>query len=229
MLNEFGLYSPFRFCGALAPLLPNPRFKSECGGHSWFRANTMPPDRYSPQGAFDINMLDPQALDAAGGLAAAVRAIETVCHQGHSEIAEIVAALNSRPYILEYIISGMLRVPTRLYALPMLIISLCSAGGGGIRQALEVDSYRVPHIQNAKHDGCDERAAPPEILIFAVVRGISIRCRCVSEPPRVLQKGGTLVQCSEGTRGERRQCSDWREHIRREPQKKQSGHRRPSY
>jgi hypothetical protein len=189
----------------------------------------MPPDRYSSQNAFDINTLDPHALDAPDGLAAAVRAIEAVCHRGHSEIAEVVAALNSRPYILEYIISGTFPVLTRPYALPMLIISLCSAGGGGIRQALEVDSYGVPHIQNAKHDGCDERAAPPEILIFIVVRGISIRCRCVPEPPRVLQKGGVLVQRSEGTRGERRQCSDRREHTRREPQKKQSGHQWPSY
>lgn len=69
----------------------------------------MPPDRYSSQDAFDVNTLDPQALDTPDGLVTALRAIEAVCHRGDPEIVEIVTALNSRPHILEYIISGTLR------------------------------------------------------------------------------------------------------------------------
>jgi len=71
----------------------------------------MPPDRYLSQDAFDMDMLDPQALDTPDGLATALRTIEAACHRGDHEIAEVVEALNSRSYILEYIISGRLRVP----------------------------------------------------------------------------------------------------------------------
>ena len=70
----------------------------------------MPPNRYSSQGAFDMDMLDPQALSTPDGLTAALRAIEAVCHRGHPEIAGMIEALNSRPFILEYIISGRSRV-----------------------------------------------------------------------------------------------------------------------
>jgi hypothetical protein len=88
----------------------------------------MPPDRYLPQDAFDIDILDPQVLNAPDGLATAIRTIEEVCHRGHPNMAEMVATLNSRPYILEYIISGTSRalIPTR--ALPILIILPSSAG-----------------------------------------------------------------------------------------------------
>ena len=136
----------------------------------------MPPDRYSPQDAFDIDILDPQALNAPEGLATAIRTIEEVCHRGHPNMAEMVAALNGRPYILEYIISGALRVLVPSCALPILIIPPSSAGEGGIREAPEVDSYRVPHIQGAKCDGFDGHAAAPEILIFVAIRGVSICC-----------------------------------------------------
>jgi hypothetical protein len=141
---------------ALAPLLPKPRFKSEkCGGHSWFRTSTMPQGRYSSQGAFDIGMLNPRALEAPDGLGAAIRAIEAVCHRGHPEVAGMVAALNSHSdHTLEYIISGTLRVPIRPCALPVLIIPPSSAGGGGIREAPGVVSYRVSHIQEARCGGC---------------------------------------------------------------------------
>lgn len=74
----------------------------------------MPPDRYSSRDTFDITLLGPQATDAPDGLDNAVRAIETVCRRGDPEIAGIIEELDSRPYILEYIISGALRVPTPL-------------------------------------------------------------------------------------------------------------------
>lgn len=135
----------------------------------------MPQDRYSSQDAFNIDLLDSQALDTPDGLPAALRAIEEACYRGDPEIATMVVALSSRSHILEYIITGMscahkfLRVP---------IILLSSTGGRGIRKAVEVDSYRVPHIRNAQHDGYCKHAAPPKTLIFVAVRRVSIRCRC---------------------------------------------------
>ena len=102
-----------------SPILQNvsafgvkPRFNSvKCGSQSWSRTNTMPQNRYLSQGAFDMDILNPQALDTPDGLAAALRAIEAVCHRGDPEITGMVEALNSRPFILEYIISGTLRAP----------------------------------------------------------------------------------------------------------------------
>jgi len=167
-----------------------------CGGRSLFRTSIMPPDCNSPQDAFNINMVDPQLLDAPDGLTTALRAIEAVCYRGDPEIAEMVLALNSRPHILEYIISGTPRVPTGLFTLPTLIVLLSSAGGGSLRGALKVDGCGVSHIKNVKHAGYHECAAPPAVLVFVAVRGLSICCRCIPQPPRVLQKGGTLVQRS---------------------------------
>jgi len=71
----------------------------------------MPPNRYSSQDAFNMDVLDPQALDTPDGLATALRTIEAACYRGDPEIAGVVEALNSRSYLLEYIISGRLRVP----------------------------------------------------------------------------------------------------------------------
>ena len=68
----------------------------------------MQPDRCSSQEAFDINLLDPRALDTPDGLHTALRAVEAVCHRGEPEIAGMVEALSNRSYILEYIISGAL-------------------------------------------------------------------------------------------------------------------------
>lgn len=93
----------------------------------------MPPDRYPSQDAFDISMLDPRALDTPDELATALRTIEAVCHRGDPEIAEMIAVLNSHPYVLEYIISGTLRVLTGPCAFPALIVISSSAGGGGIQ------------------------------------------------------------------------------------------------
>lgn len=184
---------------AVAPSVPKPGLTSEkCGGHPWFRTSTMPPGRYSSQDAFDIHTLDPQALDAPDGLCTALSSIEAVCHRGDPDIAAMVAALDSRSHILEYMISGTLRVTVGPCVLPALIVSLSSAGGGGIRETLEMDSCRVSNIRKAKYDGCREYAAPPEALVIVVIRGISIRCRYTSQPPRILEEDGTLVQYPEG-------------------------------
>lgn len=73
----------------------------------------MPPNRLSPQSnAFDIHMLDSHRLETSDGLEAALRLIEEACNRGDHEIGGVVATLNSRPYALEYIISGTSRVLT---------------------------------------------------------------------------------------------------------------------
>ena len=72
----------------------------------------MPPDSHSSQdAAFDINIINPQALDTPGGLQNALRTIEAICHRGDPEISRMVEALGGRSYILEYIISGTFRMP----------------------------------------------------------------------------------------------------------------------
>ena len=144
----------------------------KCGGHSWLRTNAMPPDRRSPQDAFYIDMLDPRVLGTPDELNTALRAIEAVCHRGDLEIAEMIAALDSRPHLLEYIISSTLHVSALgPCLLPALIILSSSARGRSLREALEVDtSYRISRVHNAKHDGHYEHAAPREILIFVAIR-----------------------------------------------------------
>ena len=68
----------------------------------------MSQDRDSSQDVFYIDMLDPRALDIPDELDAALRAIGATCHRDDPEIAEMVVALDSRPHILEYIISSTL-------------------------------------------------------------------------------------------------------------------------
>ena len=183
----------------------------KCGGHSWFRTNNMPPDRYSSQDALDITM---QALDAPGGLGTALSAIEAVCHRGDPDIAEMVALLNGHSHILEYIISGTLPpVSIGPYVLPVLTISPSSNERGSIRETLEVDSHRVPHAHNAEYDGYNEHATPPEVLIFIAIHRVSIRRQCATKPPSILEEGGTLVRCPEESRGERQQCFCRGEHF----------------
>ena len=123
MLHQF-VCSTVLSCEALAPL-SQPRFNSEkCGGHSWFRTNIMPQDRYSSQDAFDVEILNPRTLNAPDGLATALRTIEAICRLGDPAIARMVEALSSRSYILEYIISGTFRIPIGPCTLPALIILL---------------------------------------------------------------------------------------------------------
>jgi len=182
----------YRNATAGAPPLPTCLKSEKCGGHSWFHTNTMPPDRYSPQDAFDATLFDARALDAPDGLNTALHAIEAACYRG--DIAEMVATLNSRAYILEYMISGTLRVTVDPCASLSLIILLSSAGGRSIREALEVDRHGLSHIPNAKHDGRHEYATPPAVLIFIAIRRISVHRRCTPQPPHVLEKDATLVR-----------------------------------
>jgi len=157
----------------------------------------MPSNRRLSQGAFDATMLDPHALDTPEGLSVALRAIEAICHRGSPDIARMLATLNSRSYLLEYIISGALRVTIGPRTLPMLTVLLSSAGGGGVRKALAVDSHRISHLYHAKHDGNLEYAAPSELLILVAIRGVSVRCRYTPQPPRVPEKNRTLVRYSQ--------------------------------
>lgn len=118
IIPPIGLTSSlFPFCELeLALYTPKPCFKSEkCGGRSLFRASTMLPDDYPPEDkdAFFISLFEPQALNSPGGADRALRTIETICHQGESKVAQIVAVLDSRPYLLEYVVSGTLNIFTR--------------------------------------------------------------------------------------------------------------------
>ena len=175
----------------------------------------MPPDRYSSQDGFDITLLDSQVLESPDRLATALRVIEGVCYRGDPEMAEMIAALNSRSYILEYIISGTLRVPIDPSPSPALITLPSSAGARGIREALEVDGHKVSHIHNAKYDRHHEYADPREIIIFVALRGVSVPCRHASQHPRISKEGGTVVQRSQGSSGELRQYFGGWEHLPR--------------
>jgi len=142
----------------------------------------MPPDRHSSRDAFYIDMLDPGVLDTPDGLNTTLRAIEAVCYRGSDfKIVEMVAALDSRPYLLEYIVSSMLRVsaPTPRLLLALIILP-SSAWGRGLRETLGVDTYRISQIYNAKRDRHHEYASPPEIIILIAIHGISIRCRYIA-------------------------------------------------
>jgi len=153
----------------------------------------MPPGRYSSQGAFDVEILNPQALNTPGGLQTALRAIEAICYRGDPKIADVVEALNSHSHLLEYIISGTLCVPIGPRTLSALIPLLFSVRGGGIRKVLKVDNCRISHVHRAK---CERHkyAAPAGIFIFTAIRKVSIHCRCTPQPPRVPEKNGTFVQ-----------------------------------
>jgi hypothetical protein len=156
----------------------------------------MPPGRYSSQGAFDIEILNPQALHTPDGLQTALRAIEAVCYRDDPKIAGMVEALNSHSYLLEYIISGKLVVPKNPRTLLALIHLPSSVGGGGVREVLKVDNHGISHIRRAKYER-HEYATPPETFILTAIRKVSIHCRCTPQPPRIPEKGGTLVQCSK--------------------------------
>ena len=156
----------------------------------------MSPGRYSSQGAFEVEMLNPEVLHTPDGLQTALRAIEAVCYRGDPKIAGIVEALSSHSYLLEYIISGASRMPIGPRALPALIPLPSSVGGGGVREVLKVDNCRISHVHRAKYER-NEYAAPPEIFIFTAIRKISIHYRCTPQPPRIPEEDGTLVQYSK--------------------------------
>jgi len=158
----------------------------------------MPPDRYSSRDA-----LNPQVLDAPDGLAIFLRAFEAACHRVDPEIATTVEALDGHSYLLEYIVSGTLRVLNiSSSTLPGLIIVSCSDGGGGIRQVLKAGGLRVSYINKAKYE-CPWYATRPEIFIFAAFLGVSTHCQITLQPPRVPENSKTFVRYSTGSREER--------------------------
>jgi len=190
----------------------------KCGGQSWFLTNTMPPERYASQDTFDIGVLNPQALHTQDGLQTALSAIEAVCYRGDSEIARMVETLNSRSYLLEYIISGTSPISGGHCASLGLIVFPSSSGGGGIREVIKLVTHGVPHIRGAKYER-HEHPAAPETFIFSAVREVSIRCRYTLQSPCLREKGRTLVQCSKESRGKHHRCFDRGEHTSRQPQK----------
>ena len=147
---------------------------------------------------FDINALDQQALDTPDGLDIALRAIEAVCHQGDPGIAGMVAALSGHSHTLEYILSGTSCL-TAIGPCASLALTVppSSAGGGGIREALKVDCYRISHTRNPEYDGYYEHAAPTQVFVLVVIRGVSVHCQSTPQPPHLLEEGGTLVRCPE--------------------------------
>jgi len=82
----------------------------------------MPPDLRSSKQAFDISLLDVGALDSPDGLNTALRSVATACFQADPAIAGMVAALNSRSHVLEYIFSGTLRVSAARSEFPGSIV-----------------------------------------------------------------------------------------------------------
>jgi len=110
----------------------------KCGGQSWLLTNTMPQERYASQDTFDIGVLNPQAFHTPDGLQTALRAIEAVCYRSDLEIGRMVETLNSRSYLLEYVISGTSRMSTGPCASPGPIFCPSSFGGGDIREVIKV-------------------------------------------------------------------------------------------
>ena len=77
----------------------------------------MPPNRTSSRRTFNTSLLEPEALSAPGGLQAVLGFINKVCYSNDFSVMEMVGELNGRPYLLEYIFSGALRMPVLLVGL----------------------------------------------------------------------------------------------------------------
>ena len=84
----------------------------------------------------DISLLDVGALDSPRGLETALRSIESMCFQADPAIAGMVTALSSRSHVLEYIFSGMLRVPAVACEFSGPIVFFPSVRRKGIREAV---------------------------------------------------------------------------------------------
>ncbi|KAF9642477.1 hypothetical protein BDM02DRAFT_3193153 [Thelephora ganbajun] len=67
----------------------------------------MPPNRTSTQQSLNTDLLEWEALVAPGGLPTALDWVERVCYHDDSSIMEMIVKLNSRPHILEYILSTL--------------------------------------------------------------------------------------------------------------------------
>lgn len=130
----------------------------------------MPPDHRSSRDAFDASILESQALESPEGITHALRAIDTACQRGGPEVELVIAALNSRPYLLEYMISGTLIEPP---ASQTLIVLLSSSARENIQDISEVGLGRVPYFHNAECDGHHVRGSPLETLTFFAICRIS--------------------------------------------------------
>lgn len=71
----------------------------------------MPPDRTSSEQSFNIDLLEPEALAAPGGLQTALGSIQKVCYRDDVSISQMIIGLGRRPHILEYVFSGTLCTP----------------------------------------------------------------------------------------------------------------------
>jgi len=71
----------------------------------------MPPKRTSSHRTFNTSLLEPKALVSLGGLQAALGSVKTACYNDDSSIMEVIVELNSRPHVLEYILSSTSQAP----------------------------------------------------------------------------------------------------------------------
>jgi len=71
----------------------------------------MPPDRTSSEQSFNIDLLEPEALAAPGGLQTALGSIQKVCYRDDVSIAEMIMGLSRHPHVLEYVFSGTSYIP----------------------------------------------------------------------------------------------------------------------
>ena len=96
----------------------------------------MPQNRRPSVKAFNLNLFDAEELKSKSGRRIALRSIKSVCFQADSAILEMVVALSSRPYLLEYIFSCMLRMLAAAYDFPVLTVPRSSGGQGDVREVL---------------------------------------------------------------------------------------------
>ena len=96
----------------------------------------MPQNRRPSVKAFNPNLLDAKALRTKSGCRLALRSIKSVCLQADSAILEVVVALSSRSYLLEYIFSCMLRMLAAAYDFPVLTVPRSSGGQGDVREVV---------------------------------------------------------------------------------------------
>lgn len=122
--------------------------------------------------AFNLNLFDAEELKSKSGRRIALRSIKSVCFQADSAILEMVVALSSRPYLLEYIFSCMLRMLVAACEFLVLTVPRPSAGQGDVREVVQMDHFEVPHTHNPKCHGYYQHGTPPETFLFVVVRGV---------------------------------------------------------
>jgi len=97
---------PYSAIEVPAPLPPKSRHVFKARRPLLVLHNTMPPKRTSSHRTFNTSLLEPRALVSSGGLQVALRSIKTVCNDDDSSVMEVIVELNSRPHVLEYILSS---------------------------------------------------------------------------------------------------------------------------